>query len=519
MPVRKKQRAERVGAEEPLIGEAVKQGNVMCQMVDENGTSTGSQVLIPVSATAAQLDELLSSLMKADDADVTPYAFFIDGVLIKNDVATVLHDMQKDAFAEKKLSEGRRLKPADLDSLPFEIPEEIVVKIMYKPQANFRVRPVTRCSAALDGHSEAVLVCSFSPDGRVLATGGGDKEIRIWDVNTLTPIEELKGHHHWVQVLSWAPDGSVLVSGSKDGALLQWAHDEYSSFKSKSLKAHTNYVTHVAWEPLHISSKCERFVSASKDDSLKVWHVTLGLQFFLNGHVSCVTCVKWGGEGKIYSSSQDRTIMVWSAENGIAINQLKGHAHWVNFVALNTDLVIRTGYYDHKEQKFDDKAAAQEYAKERYDAVLARCGGERLVSCSDDNTMFLWNPSKTCTAISRMTGHQGAVLHIAFSPDGTMIASCGSDKSVKIWNALDGKFLHTFRGHVAAVYHVSWSLDSRMLVSGSRDTTLKLWSVANSSLVEDLSGHEDEIFCTDWSPDGQRVATVSKDKKVRIWVH
>lgn len=520
MPVRKKQRAEIIPHIEP-VDEVRATGKVMCQLVDESGNPTGSQILVPVNATTAQLDELLATfLAEQDEHDPVPYAFFINGDQLKSDIADALHKIQQDQFIAKQTSEGRRIKPGEVEGLPFAIPEETVVEIMYKPQANFRVRPVTRCSAQLDGHSEAVLVCSFSPDGKVLATGGGDKEVRIWDVFTLTPTDILKGHNHWVQVLSWSPDGSCLVSGSREGALLQWKHDgEYGNFKSKQLKAHSNYVTHVAWEPFHINPKCERFVSASKDCTMKVWHVNLGLQFTLSGHASCVTCVKWGGEGFIYSSSQDKQLMVWNTETGGAANYLRGHGHWVNFVALNTDLCIRTGQYDHERRTFSKKEEAREYAQSRYDAVVKRCGGERLASCSDDNTMFLWNPSKTNTPIGRMTGHQGAVLHMAFSPDGTMLASCGADKSVKLWNGVDGKFITTFRGHVAAVYHVSWSLDSRMLASGSKDTTLKLWSVSTRDMVEDLSGHLDEIFSTDWAPDGQRVATGSKDKKVRIWVH
>lgn len=524
MPLRKKQRRDVIREEELMSGGEEEEGavpKVMVRLLDENGTPSGTQVLLPVSATPKQLDDLLSSFLQDEELRSIPYAFFINGEQIAESVQDILFQKQKDAFIDKMLKEGRRVRPQDVERLSFEAPEETVVEIVYKPQAIFRVRPVTRCAGTLDGHSEAVLVVSFSPDSAALATGGGDKEVRIWDVHTLTPVEELKAHTSWVQVLSWSPDSQYLVSGSKDGVLCVWTHGEgYSNFKCKKHKAHNSYVSHVSWEPLHRNDTCSRFVSASKDSTLKVWNVVTGLQFSLSGHQSCVTCVKWGGEDRIYSSSQDRSIIVWDASTGSPCCALRGHAHWVNYLALSTDLTIRTGAFSHEERTFADREAMRAHAKMRYDAVVARYGGsERLVSCSDDNTMFLWNPRDSVSPIARMTGHQGVVFHIQFSPDGSMIASCSADKSVKLWNALDGKFITTFRGHVAAVYHVSWSLDSRMLVSGSKDTTLKLWSVAKRELVEDMSGHSDEIFSTDWSPDGQRVATGSKDKRVRIWVH
>ncbi|CAJ1027232.1 putative NLE (NUC135) domain/WD domain, G-beta repeat [Leishmania utingensis] len=522
MPVRKKQRRDVVREAELNSNEDGDEApKIMVRLLDEHGAPSGTQILLPASATPKQLDELLSSLLQDEELKKTPYAFFIGGEQINSSVQDILFRKQKDEYVGRMLKEGRRVRQQDIEKLEFAAPEETVVEIMYKPQAVFRVRPVTRCAGTLDGHSEAVLVVSFSPDSQVLATGGGDKEIRIWDMNTLTPVQELKAHTSWVQVLSWSPDGQFLVSGSKDGILANWTHNgEYSGFKCKKHKAHNHYVSHVSWEPLHRNPQCDRFVSASKDASLKVWNMATGLERSLSGHQSCVTCVKWGGEDRIYSSSQDRTVIVWDAATGSPWCVLRGHAHWVNFLALSTDLVTRTGAFGYEDLKFSTREDMSAHARKRYDALVSRFGGsERLVSCSDDNTMFLWNPQQSVTHVARMTGHQGIVFHIQFSPDGTMLASCSADKSVKLWNAADGTFITTFRGHVAAVYHVSWSLDSRMLVSGSKDTTLKLWSIAKRELVEDMSGHSDEIYATDWSPDGQKVATGSKDKRVRIWIH
>jgi ribosome assembly protein 4 len=79
-----------------------------------------------------------------------------------------------------------------------------------------------------------------------------------------------------------------------------------------------------------------------------------------------VTKVLWGGEGLIYSASQDRTVRCWNEDDGRLVNELKGHAHWVNTLALSTDYVLRTGCYDHFQKEFADEKAMKQYALERY---------------------------------------------------------------------------------------------------------------------------------------------------------
>lgn len=59
-----------------------------------------------------------------------------------------------------------------------------------------------------------------------------------------------------------------------------------------------------------------------------------------------ITCVKWGGDGRIYSSSRDTTIAVFDSETGVLVTRLVGHAHWVNSLALSSDHILRTGPFD-----------------------------------------------------------------------------------------------------------------------------------------------------------------------------
>lgn len=142
---------------------------------------------------------------------------------------------------------------------------------------------------------------------------------------------------------------------------------------------------------------------------------------------------------------------------------------------------------------------------------------EILASASDDFTVALWRPGNASSPIARLTGHAAPVADLAFSPDGTALATASFDKSVRLWDGATGAFRSRLLGHVGAVYRLAWSADSRLLVSASKDSTLKVWDAASGKLVMELPGHADEVYAVDWAPAGGSVASGGKDRVVRIW--
>jgi WD40 repeat protein len=362
-----------------------------------------------------------------------------------------------------------------------------------------------------------------------MATGSGDNTARIWDCDTGTPLHTLKGHTSWVLVVSWSPDGKLLATGSMDNTVRLWDPKTGESLGGP-LKGHTKWITSLSWEPYHTQVVGKpRLASASKDGTVRIWDVPLRrVEQTLSGHKSSVTCVRWGGLHRIFTSSQDKTIKVWNDRTWTCLHTLSAHTHWVNHLALSTDFVLRTAYHDHTSKPPTESADRVKKAKERFETAARHEGKltERLISASDDNTIFLWDPSAfdpnsnaTPKPLSRLLGHQKQVLHVAFSPDGLTVASTSFDNSVKLWSARDGKFITTLRGHVGAVYMCSWSADSRLLASCSKDTTVKVWDLKTGKLKMDLPGHKDEVFALEWSGDGKVVASGGKDKVVKLWKH
>ncbi|KAJ3010945.1 UNVERIFIED_CONTAM: hypothetical protein HDU68_001883 [Siphonaria sp. JEL0065] len=191
---------------------------------DESDQVLGPLLNLPVGSTVKQLAEIVNQLLGNEDP--LPYSFFVDS----QELSSTIHE-------DIIVNQGKS--------------SEEMITICYRPQAVFKVRTVTRCSSSLNGHTEAVLAVSFSPDGSMLATGSGDTTIRIWDLNTETPRHTLQGHSNWVQILAWSPDAKYLTSGSMDKSIRIW-DPKVGKPLGDALKSHTQLITGIAWEPLHL---------------------------------------------------------------------------------------------------------------------------------------------------------------------------------------------------------------------------------------------------------------------------
>lgn len=116
-----------------------------------------------------------------------------------------------------------------------------------------------------------------------------------------------------------------------------------------------------------------------------------------------------------------------------------------------------------------------------------------------------------------LRGHVEKINSVVYTPNGQILASASSDRTIRLWNAPQGRLLHILRGHMEDVYSITCSPDGEMLASASGDRTVRLWRIRDGSAHTVLRGHSGAVYAAAWSPDGQTLATGGDDQAVHIW--
>ncbi|CAD8198460.1 unnamed protein product [Paramecium pentaurelia] len=142
--------------------------------------------------------------------------------------------------------------------------------------------------------------------------------------------------------------------------------------------------------------------------------------------------------------------------------------------------------------------------------------GTTIASCSDDQTIRLWDV-QTGKQKSQIEGNCGQIKSVCFSPNDTILASGSDDQTIRLWDVKTGKQKQIFKGHTDQVRSVCYSPDGNTLASGSADKSIFLWDVNKKKLISKLGGHNGPVNSVCFSPDGNILASSSADKSIVLW--
>lgn len=395
------------------------------------------------------------------------------------------------------------------------------------------------------GHDGAVYSAAFSPDGKLIATGGYDKLVLVWDPDTVNTVEvekllqgepepkpnylRLVGHDGPVRSIAFSPNGALVASGGDDNAIRLW--DTTSGEISQVLRGHGNAVRAVAFSPdgkFVLSGGQEK-----EDNQVRLWNLA-GYQevrvlhaTVVKGHADAILSARFSPDGKeIVTASRDRTACTWDVATGGQIQKFQeGHEFLATSAVFFADgRRLATGAGDNSVRIWDVALGTQL-------AVLQPTGRLGTLAVSPDGNWILtgsvgydarvWDGRTGKSAGEPLVGHTAEVSAAAFSPDGRLLATGDDDGHIRLWR-LDAagawSLVHELSGHSRSITGLRFTPNSQRLVSSSGDHTCGQWDVATGQ--EDRSlvlKHPDYVTGVDLSPDGALAITTCDDGQARLW--
>ncbi len=251
------------------------------------------------------------------------------------------------------------------------------------------------------GHERAVLheergstvhvsCVDVSSDGALVASGGWDRVVKLWDLARGRVLKEFRGHEGYITSVSFSADDRYVLSSATDGTIRLW--DVHTGKEVLSFEGHQGAVYSASFSPDN-----SQVVSAGEDGTIRIWSLKGGTVVrSFEGHPNGVMDARFSHDGqRIASGGQDDTLRLWDVRTGEEVGMFEGHRSWVSQVCW--------------------------------------CPGDRFVlTAGRDATMRLWDVVER-RELRRFEGHTAWVTSVDFSPCGRYAASCSWDGTVMLW--------------------------------------------------------------------------------------
>jgi WD40 repeat protein len=332
----------------------------------------------------------------------------------------------------------------------------------------------------------ATTALAFSPDGKFIATGE-QEFVRVWDVAERTEVYALESSY-WVESLAFSPDSTILAVGESDYVIRLW--DMRDGKQIRAQEGHTSTIY-----DLEFNADGSLLASTGADGSIRLWDMSDGSEMLnLSSSYDYINSVAFSPDGEtLVSAGDDDAVRIWDVKDG-------------------TELVAITEFADAEGEDLG-------YTENMNTVAFAPEGAVFAVG-SDDDHVRIYN----------LDGEQQAIINteydvesLAFSPDGTQIATIGYDTTVALWDVASGEKIANAVGHSDDFGAVMFSPDSQTLIVGNSDGNAWLWDAAAPQplgllpvITQELSYSANNTTALVFAPDGSFVAFVD-GFGVQIW--
>jgi len=317
---------------------------------------------------------------------------------------------------------------------------------------------VNRESTASVATQRALLTAGFAP-------------INVGNVVQIQRVTTLTGHTNEIRALAVGSSGTLFASAGLDNSVRIWNVQDGAPMLTLSGLTDRRAIA--------FSADTSRLAACSGDGTIRIWEAASGkLLTILRGHIGAVNSIAFSANGQFLASAgDDQTVRLWEARTGTLLQTLRSHRRPVLTVTFSAD-------------------------------------SRQIASASQDGVIILWEAESGLQLVTMRSSQ--ALVALAFSPNGTLLASGGYDRVTQVWNTSTGVRTKLLTGTPGTIKALAYCLDGSCILVGYGDGRLVSWDVATEKDVT-LGKHGNAINALVLSPDGTRIITGSSDDTVVIW--
>jgi WD40 repeat protein len=359
---------------------------------------------------------------------------------------------------------------------------------------------------ALVGHDYYVYGLAFSAGGKYLASGGSfDATARIWEVATGQPLKKFTGHPSYVAQVGWSADGKKLIGeGGVSGDISVWTIASGQKTQKFSVG---QYVLSLAPDPVG-----ERIAVVTNDAAVIILNLTTGkAERNIGAPADKYHRVAWSPDGKVLAAGCAKGTFLYDPNTGNVTGKLDATGTALDWSADGTRLATASGDATVKLWNAADGTLIHKVAASANSVHLLPGNAGMVTGDTVAIATYQWADGKR-TAYRDVTG----VVWPVWNP-GRPVVTGVQTPSLWLWDSATGHLRHKLDGHTSSISAFAWSPDGKSIATASYDKTVRVYEAASGKLAHKLEKHTGPVMCVAWSPDGKEIASGGQDKKLIVW--